>query len=154
MIIPPPSLKWGEGSNVESCAPLPPSLTGCHIATQWGNYTVALLCIGSYVATCNICGWPYVGMALKKMTLRVHKWHAWNVCVRLVKGLHGPYRVLPWATGLLTSLKSITKVSDRQVTKTDNSFIFWLLSSSFVLSQASTIAAEAITTIQMWKTYI
>ena len=39
---------------------------------------------------------PYVGMTPKKMaaTLKVHKWHAQNVCVRLVKGLHEPYQAL------------------------------------------------------------
>ena len=25
-------------------------------------------------------------------TLKVHKWHTWNVCVRLVKGLYEPYQ--------------------------------------------------------------
>jgi len=42
---------------------------------------------------------PYIGMALKKMasTLKVHKGHTWNVCVRLVKGLHEPYQTLPSA---------------------------------------------------------
>jgi len=40
---------------------------------------------------------PYVGMAPKQMaaTLKVHKWHARNVSVRLVKGLHEPYQALP-----------------------------------------------------------
>ena len=39
---------------------------------------------------------PSVGMALKKMaaTLKVHKWHARNVTIRLVKGLHEPYQAL------------------------------------------------------------
>ena len=44
---------------------------------------------------------PYVGMALKKKmaaTLKVHKWHARNVSVRLVKGLHEPYQALPSAS--------------------------------------------------------
>ena len=27
-------------------------------------------------------------------TLKVHKWHAWNVCIRLVEGLHEPYQIL------------------------------------------------------------
>ena len=35
---------------------------------------------------------PYVGMTPKKMvaTLKLHKWHARNLYVRLVKGLHEP----------------------------------------------------------------
>ena len=43
---------------------------------------------------------PYVGMAPQKMaaTLKVHKWHARNVSVRLVKGLHEPYQALPSAS--------------------------------------------------------
>ena len=61
------------------------------------------------------------------------------------------YRVLPWATGPLTSLESIAKVPDRQVAKTGKSSIFWLLSSVQTVSQASTITAEAITTIQTRK---
>ena len=33
---------------------------------------------------------PYVGMAPQKMaaTLEVHKWHVWNVCVRLINCLY------------------------------------------------------------------
>ena len=49
-------------------------------------------------------------------TLKVHKWHTWNVCVRLFNGLHSHirhYRVLPWTMGPLTSLESITEVSDK-----------------------------------------
>ena len=40
---------------------------------------------------------PYVGMTPKKMaaTVKVDKWHAWNVYVRLVKGLYEPYQALP-----------------------------------------------------------
>ena len=41
------------------------------------------------------------------------------------------YWVLPWATGLLTLLESITKVPDRQVAKTSKSSIFWLFSFSW-----------------------
>jgi len=43
---------------------------------------------------------PYVGMTPPKNggTLKVHKWHTWNVCVRLVKGLHEPYQALPSAS--------------------------------------------------------
>ena len=39
---------------------------------------------------------PYVGMAPKKMaaTLKVRKWHARNVDVRLVKGFHEHYQAL------------------------------------------------------------
>ena len=99
-------------------------------------------------------GMPYVGMAPKKMvaTLKVHKWHTRNVCIRLVNGLHDPYQALLSASmgsGPLTSLESITKVPNRQVAKTGKSSIFWL---TFFLSfQASTITNEAITMIQTWK---
>ena len=43
---------------------------------------------------------PYVGMTLKKMvaTIKVHKSHTRNVCVRLVKGLYDPYQALPSAS--------------------------------------------------------
>ena len=43
---------------------------------------------------------PYVGMAPQKMvvTLKVHKWHAWNIRIRLVRGLHEPYLPLPSAS--------------------------------------------------------
>ena len=43
---------------------------------------------------------PYVEMAPKKngSHIKVHKWQAWNVCVRLVKGLHEPYQALPSAS--------------------------------------------------------
>ena len=43
---------------------------------------------------------PYVGMAPKKMaaTLKVHKWHARNVDVRLIKGFHEHYRALSSAS--------------------------------------------------------
>ena len=39
---------------------------------------------------------PYVGMTLKKVaaTLKVHKWHTRNGCVRLIKSLHVPYQAL------------------------------------------------------------
>ena len=39
---------------------------------------------------------PYVGMVPKKMvaTLKVRKWHAQNVDVRLVKSFHEHYQVL------------------------------------------------------------
>ena len=39
------------------------------------------------------------------------------------------YRVLPWATGLLTLLESIPKVPDRQVAKTGKLSIFFSLPS-------------------------
>ena len=41
-----------------------------------------------HTVVCHI----YVGIGLEKMaaTLRVHEWHAQNVCVRLFKGLHEP----------------------------------------------------------------
>ena len=51
-----------------------------------------------------------------------------NVYVRLVNGLYEPCQaisgVFPWETGPLTLLESITKVPDRQVTKTGKSSIF------------------------------
>ena len=39
---------------------------------------------------------PYVEMTPKKMaaTLKVHKWHAWTVCIRLVNSLYEPYQAL------------------------------------------------------------
>ena len=58
---------------------------------------------------------PYVGRASKKIVaiLKVYKWHAWNVCIRLVKGLHEPYQALPSAYmgngTIYTLLKSITE---------------------------------------------
>ena len=68
------------------------------------------------------------------------------------------YQVLPWATGPLTSLESITKVPDQQVAKTGKSSIFWLsfffFSSVQTVSQDSMITAEAITTIQTRKNAI
>ena len=69
-------------------------------------------------------------------TLKVHKWHTQNVCIRLVKVLHiTHYRVFLFATGPLTSLKSITKVPDLQVTKTGKSSLFWPLLLSDYLQQ-------------------
>ena len=58
----------------------------------------------------------------KKMaaTLKVHKWHARNISVRLVKASISHirhYRVLPWATAPLPLLESIAKVPDGQVTE-------------------------------------
>ena len=54
------------------------------------HYYVIVFCIMTYVST------PHVGMILKKMvaTLKVHKWHARNLYVRLVKGLHEPDQAL------------------------------------------------------------
>ena len=99
---------------------------------------------------------PYAGMTPKKMaaTLKVYKWRARNVCVRLVNSLYTSlirhYRVLPWATGPLTLLESIAKVPDRQVAQTGKSSIFWL--SFFILlsflHHDSMITAEAIAMIQ------
>ena len=97
---------------------------------------------------------PHVGLTPKKMAaaLKVHKWHARNVSVRLVNSLHEPYQALPSASignGNITFAGKHHKVPDRQVAKTGKSSIFWLLSPS--LSHASTITVEAITTIQTWK---
>jgi len=68
--------------------------------------------------------------------------------------------VLPWATGPLTLLESIAKVPDRQSRQnrqivyllTFFFFFFFLL--SVTVRQASTITAEAITTIQSRKNII
>ena len=62
-------------------------------------------------------------------TLKVHKWYAQSVYVRLLKGLYAP---LSWGKGLLTLLKSIAEVRvkyvpDQQVTEIGQSSIFWLL---------------------------
>ena len=58
--------------------------------------------------------------------------------------------MLPWATGPLTSLESITKVPDWQVAKRANRLSSdFLLSSVQTVSQASTITAEAIAMIQV-----
>ena len=35
---------------------------------------------------------------LEKNDLKVHKWHAWNLCIRLVKGLHELCQTLPTAS--------------------------------------------------------
>ena len=66
--------------------------------------------------------------------------------------------MLPLATGPLTLLESIAKVPDRQVAKQANrlssDFLLLLLLSSVTVRQASTITAEAITTIQSRKNFI
>ena len=98
----------------------------------------------------------------KKMaaTLKVHKWHARNVDIRLVKGFHEHYQALSWAMGPLGVLESITELPDWQVTKTGTLSIFWLLllllssSVSVTVHQASMITAEAITMIQLQKNII
>ena len=43
---------------------------------------------------------PYVGMTPEKNGghIEVHKWHAQNVCVRLVNGLYEPYQALSSAS--------------------------------------------------------
>ena len=77
------------------------------------------------------------------------------------------YRVLPWVTGPLTLLESIAEVPARQVAKTIakplsllkranrlSSDFFLLSSVRETVSQASTITAEAITTIQTPKNSI
>ena len=94
---------------------------------------------------------PYVGMALKKLaaTIKVHKWHAQNVCIRSVKDLD-LWKYFQSNGGSLTLLESIPEIPDRQVPKTRISSIFWLLS-SFIVSQASKIMAEAIPTFQTQK---
>ena len=94
---------------------------------------------------------PYVGMPWKKIvaTLKVHKWHTRNICVRLVKGLYKPYQALP-SVSMGNGNITFAKVPDQQVTKTGKSSIFWLSSFSS-LSHASTITVEATSTIQTRK---
>ena len=87
-------------------------------------------------------------------TLKVHKWHTRNVCIRVVKVLYEWYQSLSIASRPLTLLWSNAEVAKWQVAKTGKSSIFWLHSfflSSFRLRQASTIVTEAITTIQTQK---
>ena len=62
--------------------------------------------------------------------------------------------MIPWATGPLTSLESIAKVPDQQVTKTGKLSIFSDFFLSLSVSQASMIMAEAITMIQTRKNSI
>ena len=77
----------------------------------------------------------------KKMaaTIKVHKWHTQNACVKLAKTSMSHithYWVLSWATEPLSSLEHVADISDRQVTKMSKSSIFrltdwltdWLLS--------------------------
>ena len=65
------------------------------------------------------------------------------------------HRVVPRAMGPLNLLENIAEVPDQQVTKTGESSIFCLSSSvSVTVSQASTIMAEAIATIQSRKSII
>ena len=91
-------------------------------------------------------------------TLKVHKWHASNVCIRLVQGIHEPYQTLPSASmdmRPLTSPESIAEVPDWQSLKRANHLSSdFLLFSFFSISQPSMITAEAITMIQMRKTSI
>ena len=56
-------------------------------------------------------------MTLKKMvaTLKVHKWHTWNVCVRLVEVLHEPYQALLSASMSLNLLESIAEVDHHSI---------------------------------------
>ena len=69
------------------------------IGVSWVSPTLAIWMVDfSYIMAYYRT--PYVGMTPKKMTstLIVHKWHARNVCVRLVKGLHEPYQALSSAS--------------------------------------------------------
>ena len=74
-------------------------------------------------------------MAPNKMaaTLKVHKWHNQNVCVRLVKGLHKPYQAFSQTAEALTLLENIAQIPDWQVVKAGKLSIFWLLYSPFFL---------------------
>ena len=89
-------------------------------------------------------------------TLKVHKWllkmSALDQSTASMSHIRH-YRVLPWATGLLTLLESIAKVPDRQSLKRAKSSIFWLLLLPF-LHRNSTTMAEAMTMIQTRKNNI
>ena len=59
----------------------------------WKTNNCFFLCHGiRYYAICRD------GSGKMAATLKVRKWHAQNVCVRLVKGLHEPYQALPSAS--------------------------------------------------------
>ena len=83
---------------------------------------------------------PYVGMPPKQTrkaaTFKVHKWHAQNVCVTLVKAISVIidcfYELL---TRLLTILENIAKVPHRQVTII---YLTNLLSFDFLLALVKT----------------
>ena len=100
---------------------------------------------------------PYVGMTPKKMaaTLKVYKWHARNVSVRLVNGLHEPYQVLSSAS---MGNRTVNFASEHhwstRLASCQNGQIVYLLT-VFLLSflhHDRMITAEAITKIQItWK---
>ena len=69
----------------------------------------------------------------------MHKWHAQNVCVRLVNGLYEPYQALLGAS-MANFAEKIAKVSDQKVAKMGKSSIFWLVS----VHQNSTKMAEVL----------
>ena len=77
----------------------------------------------------------------------MHKWHTQNVCIRLVKGLHGPYQSLSSAS---ISNRTINFAGEYHWnTYQTGKSLKWAdrLSSdflSFCVSQAYTIAAEAL----------
>ena len=66
-------------------------------------FTLTLQNVNQKAVHMNIIAYgstPYVGMTPNKMaaTLKVHKWHARNVCIRLVNGLYEPYQALSSAS--------------------------------------------------------
>ena len=87
-----------------------------HLQTSWMTVVMYLdphsgwlICLrsnypsGFFMAYTNIiwCTWQRtIGITkfIATATLKVHKWHVWNVCVRLVNGLHEPYQALPSAS--------------------------------------------------------
>ena len=108
-----------------------------------------------------IMAYTHVGMTLKKMaaTLKVHKWHARNVCIRSVKGFHQPYQTLPSASMANRTITFAGEYhSSTRPASHQNWQIVYLLTSFFLsfflslfLSHASTISVEAIKTIQAQK---
>ena len=89
-------------------------------------------------------------------TLKVHKSHAWNVCVRLVKGLHEPYPALPCASmdngtvNFAGEHRWSTKLASCR-----NGQIVYLLTSFFLsFRHSSAITVEAIKPNKTRKTSI
>ena len=115
---------------------------------------------GGWVEVATIMAYssmPYVGMAQEKMaaTLNVHKWHTWNVCVRLVKGLYEPYQSLSSASMSNRAVNFFGKYRWKTrlaSPKTGKSSIFWLRCSSTTIRSMTT--TEAVTTIQTRKNSI
>ena len=80
-------LQWHSSvSSSCSCAGVDSMLMGKEVSVELQKWLVFY--IMAYSST------SYAGMAPKEMaaTLKAQNWHAWNVCVRLVEGLHEPYQ--------------------------------------------------------------